>query len=161
VIEARRIVELARARSLTLVTVESCTAGSLARVLSDVPGASTVLHGGFVVYTKTAKTSMLAISPSLLAEQTAVSADAAKTMAVAGIQRSAADVALAVTGVAGPAPDEDGNPVGLIYLSVATRCGCCSVQRVRFAGEKEEIVTQAVGALLAQAETLIAGLSGR
>lgn len=118
---AKDIMERAKACGLTLVTAESCTAGRLASALSDAPGASEHFHGGFVTYTKEAKTKLLGVDANLLREKTAVCAEVAEAMAQGALLRSPADVAVSVTGVAGPEPDEDGNPVGLVYCAGAKR----------------------------------------
>ena len=120
---AAEVIELARTCDLSLVTAESCTAGAVAHVLSEVPGAGSHLQGGFVAYSKEMKTRALGVSSQLLKQKTAVCAEVAEAMARGGLDRSPADVAVAVTGVAGPEPDEDGNPVGLVYCC-AIRAGC-------------------------------------
>jgi len=103
---AERLVRQAQQRKLTLLTVESCTAGALARALSEVEGAAQTLHGGFVVYTKANKTAALGIPEDLIGRHTAVSAPVARAMATGGLERTPADIAMAITGVAGPEPDE-------------------------------------------------------
>ena len=120
---AHRAMQMAKQRSLTLATAESCTAGALVHLLAEAPGARDLLHGGYVVYTTAHKTTALGVPTELLARHTAVSGEIAEAMARGGIERSAADVVVAITGVAGPDPDEDGNPVGLVYIVVATRDG--------------------------------------
>jgi PncC family amidohydrolase len=107
----------------TVVTAESCTAGALANNLSKGEGAARHFHGGIVAYTKAMKTSALGVPATLLKRETAVSANVATAMAEGALDRSRATVAVAVTGVAGPEPDEDGNPVGLIFCAVARRGG--------------------------------------
>jgi nicotinamide-nucleotide amidase len=107
----------------SVVTAESCTAGALAHHLSKGEGASKHFHGGIVTYTKAMKTEALGVPAKLLKEKTAVCAEVAAAMAEGALQRSPANVAVSVTGVAGPQPDEDGNPVGLIYCAVACRGG--------------------------------------
>ena len=115
--QARRILERAMARDLTIVTAESCTAGAVATTLSKAPGAGEYLHGGFVTYTKQMKTAVLGVSMKLLKQKGAVCAEVAEEMAIGALTRSSADIAIAVTGVAGPEPDVDGNPVGLVFCS--------------------------------------------
>jgi nicotinamide-nucleotide amidase len=124
---ARRVIELAKQRSLTLATAESCTAGALVHFLAEAPGAGETLHGGFVVYSKIHKTASLGVPGELLARHTAVSRQVAEAMARGGIERSKADMVVAITGVAGPEPDEDGNPVGLVYVAVASKDGQAKV----------------------------------
>lgn len=129
--DALRIMEMAMQRSLTLATAESCTAGALVHLLAEVPGAGDALHGGFVVYSKVHKTAALGVSRELLARHTAVSRQVAEAMAKGGIERSKADLVVAITGVAGPEPDEDGNPVGLVYVAVASRNGKARIVELR------------------------------
>lgn len=120
---AREAIELAGAQKLKIVTAESCTAGALSTVLSGAPGAGQVLQGGFVVYTKPCKTAVLGIPEYVLAKS-AVTPEVARAMATGALGACrCADVAISITGVAGPEPDEDGNPVGLAYAAVADRSG--------------------------------------
>jgi nicotinamide-nucleotide amidase len=109
---------------LSLATAESCTAGQLASTLSAAPGASTALEAGFVVYTKAAKTMLLGVSETLLSGQGgAVTEPVARAMAEGARDRSPAGLAVAITGVAGPKPDEDDNPVGLAHVACAGPAG--------------------------------------
>src|SRR5678816_944823 len=98
---SERIMRLARERRLTLASVESCTAGSLAHLLSQAEGASDTLHGGFIVYTKANKTAAVGVPQELLTSHTAVSAEVATAMAEGGLSRCPADVVVSITGVAG------------------------------------------------------------
>jgi nicotinamide-nucleotide amidase len=120
---AEGVLERAIACGWSVVTAESCTAGALAHHLSKGEGASQHFHGGIVAYTKDMKIAALGVSAALLKEKTAVCAEVAAAMTAGALDRSPADVAVSVTGVAGPEPDEDGNPVGLIYCAVARRGG--------------------------------------
>jgi PncC family amidohydrolase len=120
---AERVIAEAQARRLTIATAESCTAGAAAQLLAGAPGAGDVFHGGFIVYTKQQKTIGLGVPAGLIAEHTAVSAQVAQAMAIGAIERSSADLTLSITGVLGPDPDEDGNPVGLVYFGLAKRNG--------------------------------------
>lgn len=108
-------------RKLTIITAESCTAGLVSAALSQAEGASQVLHGSFVVYTKANKTMALGVDAALLRNAGSVNAEVATQMALGALQRSPANIALAITGVLGPEPDEDGNPVGLIYFASCRR----------------------------------------
>jgi nicotinamide-nucleotide amidase len=116
---ARQAFEGLKAKKLSVVTAESCTAGLLAALLSEAPGAAKHLHGGYVTYTKANKTKTLGVSPELLARNGAVCREVALAMAEGALERSPANVAVAITGVAGPDPDEHGNPVGLVCIAVA------------------------------------------
>jgi nicotinamide-nucleotide amidase len=119
--QARRVIGKLTSKDQSLVTAESCTAGFIAAVLSQAEGAGDVLHGGFVTYTKENKTAALGVSGRLLKQETSVHARVVEAMAEGALTRSAATVALAVSGVLGPAPDEDGNPVGLVYFCCRSR----------------------------------------
>jgi nicotinamide-nucleotide amidase len=111
----------AKRAGLTIVTAESCTAGLLAQVLSDAEGAAEHFHGGFVTYTKGHKTCALGVPGHVLYEQGAVCGTVARAMADGALLRSTAMLSAAITGVAGPAADEDGNPVGRVCIAVARR----------------------------------------
>ena len=153
---AEQITKLAQERHVTLATVESCTAGSLAQLLSQATGASETLHGGFVVYTKANKIAAIGVPPDLLAAHTAVSAEVAKAMAEGGLARCPADIVVAITGVAGPEPDEDGNPVGLMFVAAASRDGRKRVLRHEFGNrDKDENCGAAMGAALDLIEQLL------
>ena len=141
---------------MTLATVESCTAGSLAHLLSQSEGASKTLHGGFVVYTKANKVAAVGVPEELLAAHTAVSAEVAQAMAEGGLARCPADIVVAITGVAGPAPDEDGNPVGRMVVAAASRDGRKSILHQEFGQiSKEEICSGAMGSALGLIEHLL------
>jgi nicotinamide-nucleotide amidase len=116
---ARRALELAEQKKLSIVTAESCTAGKLSALLSESPGAAECLHGSFVTYTKANKTCALGVPASLLAEKGAVCRDVAVAMAEGALARSPAQIAVSITGVAGPDGDEDGNPVGRVCIALA------------------------------------------
>jgi nicotinamide-nucleotide amidase len=117
---AEKTIKMLRQNNQSLVTAESCTAGLLAALLSKPEGAGEVLEGGFVCYSKEQKCVALHVSPVTLKEKTAVSAGVAEEMARGALNRSTATTAIAVTGVLGPKPDEDGNPVGLVYLAISS-----------------------------------------
>jgi nicotinamide-nucleotide amidase len=116
---AARALEIAAQRDASIVTAESCTAGKVATVLSEAPGAAERLHGSFVTYTKANKAKSLGVSADLLQRKGAVCAEVAIAMAEGALVRSPATLAVSITGVAGPDPDEDGNPVGLVCIAIA------------------------------------------
>jgi nicotinamide-nucleotide amidase len=116
---AKRALEVAAQRNASIVTAESCTAGKLTALLSEVPGAAERLHGSFVTYTKANKSKSLGVSAALLERKGAVCCEVAAAMAEGALVRSPATLAVSITGVAGPDPDEDGNPVGLVCIAVA------------------------------------------
>jgi nicotinamide-nucleotide amidase len=118
---ADALIQRAKEANLGIVTAESCTAGLMCQVLSDAEGAAKVFHGGFVTYTKQHKSCALGVPEALLREKGAVCAEVARAMAEGALARSKAGISAAITGVAGPEPDEDGNPVGRVCIAVARR----------------------------------------
>ena len=120
-----------KARGATLAAAESCTGGLIAKRVTDVPGASAVFLGGVVSYTNGIKNRVLNVPQSLLDEYGAVSAPVARAMAEGVRALTGADYALSVTGVAGPDSDERGNPVGLVYVGLASADGT-EVKECRF-----------------------------
>jgi len=109
------------AQHVTLVTAESCTGGWIAKVCTDVPGSSDWFAGGVVAYSNALKTGLLGVPGSLLAEQGAVSEPVVRAMAVGALQRTSATIAVAVSGVAGPAGGTSAKPVGTVWLAWAWR----------------------------------------
>jgi PncC family amidohydrolase len=145
---ARKFLTLLKRNGLSVVTAESCTAGLLAKTLSDAPGAAEHLSGGFVTYTKQQKEKALGVSSHLLRTKGAVCREVASELAEGALKRSVADIAIAVTGVAGPDPDEDGNPVGRVIVGVCCR-GRSPVSSVhRLSGSRHHIRRQAVDAAI-------------
>ncbi len=120
---ANALLKQVRRTGLTIVTAESCTAGLLAQTLSDAEGAAEHFHGAFVAYTKGHKTCALGVSGRVLHEEGAVCGTVARAMVDGALRHSTATLAAAITGVAGPEPDEDGNPVGRVCIAVARRGG--------------------------------------
>ena len=116
-----------------------------------------MLHGGFVVYTKENKTVSVSVPAKLIAEHTAVSAEVAVAMATGGLERCPAKLVISVTGVAGPEPDEDGNPVGLVYVAAATWDGRTRVVKKEFGNRPKNVICQAA---MAEALTLAEDLLG-
>ena len=127
-----------------LVTAESCTGGLVSAALTDVPGASNVLERGFITYSNEAKTEVLSVMPELIAQLGAVSDRAAEEMARGALEFSHADVAISVTGIAGPDGGTPQKPVGLVYFGLATRQGVLLNYKCQFSGSREEIRMLAV-----------------
>jgi len=117
--EAGRLIAEMKSRAVKIATAESCTGGLIATVLTEVPGASEVLDRGFVTYSNAAKVGMLGVDFDLIIRHGAVSAEVAHAMAEGALRCSAADLAVAVTGIAGPGGGTIEKPVGLVYLAVA------------------------------------------
>jgi len=119
-------------RKLKIATAESCTGGLIAAMLTEVPGASVVVDRGFVTYSNEAKTEMLGVDPNLIARVGAVSAEVAAAMVEGAIARSDADLAVAVTGIAGPDGGTPEKPVGLVHLAAMRRGGKSVLAEYRF-----------------------------
>ncbi|MCB1676178.1 MAG: CinA family nicotinamide mononucleotide deamidase-related protein [Halioglobus sp.] len=135
---AARVLELLRERRATLVTAESCTGGLIASMLTRIAGASDAFHAGFVTYADHIKHGVLGVSTATLAAYGAVSEQVVREMAAGALQRSAADYAIAVSGVAGPGGGTPQKPVGTVWLAwgarrdIRTRCLCWPVERSLF-----------------------------
>lgn len=114
----QEIVERLFAQHKTLCTAESCTGGWLAKRITDVPGASAVFECGFVCYSNRIKHALLGVREETLQSFGAVSSRTAREMALGALRASGADVAVSVTGIAGPASDDTQKPVGLVYIAV-------------------------------------------
>ena len=112
------VVSLLKEKRMTVATAESCTAGLIAKRLTDVPGASEVFGCGIVSYQNAIKEKLLGVDPAVLAAQTAVCEDVAKQMAAGALRQSGADLAVSITGLAGPGKDELGRDPGLAYLAL-------------------------------------------
>ncbi len=121
--KANMLLDDARAKGLRLATAESWTGGLVAAALTEIAGASDVFDRGFVTYSNEAKRDMLGVPNELIAAYGAVSAEVARAMALGAGDRSLADVAIAVTGVAGPGGGSEEKPVGLVHFACARRGG--------------------------------------
>ena len=124
------VVRLLTENRLTLTTAESCTGGLISNRITDVPGASAVFTYGFVTYANAAKTSLLGVSPADLATHGAVSETVACQMAAGALRASGADIAVAVTGIAGPDGGTPEKPVGTAWIGLATRDGTVTAFKV-------------------------------
>lgn len=118
---SKKLGELCVARGVRIALAESCTGGNVAKLMTDVAGSSTWFNGGAVVYSNAAKTAILDVKEKLIAEHGAVSEVVAKAMAEGALQKFHADVALAITGVAGPLGGTTKKPVGMVCFALADR----------------------------------------
>ena len=119
---AEALLKAARAKGVMIATAESCTGGLIAGAITDIAGSSDVFDRGFVTYSNAAKTEMLGVPADLIAQHGAVSEPVAAAMAKGALARSAAQVAVSVTGVAGPG-GSDAKPEGMVCFGVATQDG--------------------------------------
>jgi nicotinamide-nucleotide amidase len=118
---ARRLLAACEARRWRLATAESCTGGLIVACLTEIAGSSAVVERGYVTYDNRAKQEMLGVPARLLAEVGAVSEEVARAMAEGARTRAGVDLAIAVTGIAGPGGATPAKPVGLVHLAVARR----------------------------------------
>ncbi len=125
---ATDVLAAARAKGLKIATAESCTGGLVAGLLTEIPGSSDVFERGFVTYSNEAKEQMLGVPATLIRQHGAVSQAVARAMAEGAIRQSAAQLAVAVTGIAGPGGGSDEKPVGLVHIAAA-RAGEATLHR--------------------------------
>jgi len=118
---AQQVITLLTESKQTIVTAESCTGGLIAGALTDVPGASAALHGGYVTYSNAAKSKMIQVPARLIHDYGAVSNQVARAMADGARNTARADYAVAVTGIAGPDGGSEKKPVGLVYVAVSSQ----------------------------------------
>lgn len=144
---------------LRLATAESCTGGLIAACLTAVAGSSTVVDRGFVTYSNEAKTEMLGVPAGLIQAQGAVSAEVAEAMAAGALARSHADIAVAVTGIAGPGGGTPTKPVGLVHIAAVRRGAAPRGTRHLFAGDRAAVRLATVTAALEMVSVLVADTS--
>jgi PncC family amidohydrolase len=132
----------------TLVTAESCTGGMIGAALTAVPGSSAIYKGGVISYTNGVKHDLLAVPEAYLAQFGAVSAPVAEAMALGARENLCADIAVSVTGLAGPGGDDFGNPVGTVYIGYSDSNHTFSEQHL-LAGDRKSIREQAAQLALA------------
>jgi nicotinamide-nucleotide amidase len=120
---ARSLLDLCRQRGLKIATAESCTGGLLAAALTEIPGSSDVIDRGFVTYSNAAKQEMLGVPATTLENFGAVSRQTTEAMAQGAIAHAPVDLALSITGIAGPGGGVPGKPVGLVHFAATSRGG--------------------------------------
>lgn len=140
--------ETLRARQMKLATAESCTGGMISAAFTDLAGSSVIFDRGFVTYSNEAKMAMLGVSPATLESFGAVSEHTAREMCEGALKHSLADIAIAVTGIAGPSGGSAEKPVGLVYIGIARKDGGSEIFRHVFAGDRSSVRQQTVEAAL-------------
>lgn len=137
---AGKVLRTLQQRGLMVATAESCTGGLVAGAITDLNGASEVLDRGFVTYTNDAKIEMLGVSPQTIAQHGAVSEECAREMANGALRNSHADIAVSITGIAGPGGGSPDKPVGLVWFGLAVRDQPVRTEKRNFAPEGRAIV---------------------
>jgi len=140
---AEHLVELLRKQGLICATAESCTGGGVGHALTAVPGSSAVFAGGVISYSNEAKVKMLGVSTETLQCVGAVSSEVAAQMAAGARERFGADLAVSLTGIAGPEGGSDDKPVGLVWFGLATKDGV-RTEKAIFPGNREGIRDRAI-----------------
>lgn len=140
---ATALVAACRERGLMLATAESCTGGLVSALLTEVPGSSAVFDRGFATYSNAAKAEMLGVPAALIAAEGAVSEAVARAMASGVLAHSPADVAVSITGVAGPGGGTATKPVGLVHFACARRDGAVVAVERRFGDPGRDAVRMA------------------
>ena len=134
-------------RGKTLATAESCTGGGIGSVLTSVPGSSAVYKGGIITYTNEMKQALLGVSAEILSDRGAVSKETAEAMAMGAKRVCRSDIAVSVTGLAGPGGDDFGNPVGTVFIGYCDSITCQS-REYHFSGDRDAVRSQAISAAL-------------
>lgn len=141
---AERVGQTLKARGLMLTTAESCTGGWVSEAVTMVPGSSDWFERGFVTYTYISKREMLGVSSETLGKEGAVSERTAREMATGALARSHAQVAVAVSGVAGPSGGTPDKPVGTVCFAWAAKDGAPTSETRHFAGDRRSVRKQSV-----------------
>ena len=155
---AARVLELCRVKHLKVATAESCTGGLVAGALTDIAGSSDVFECGYVTYSNAAKQAMLGVPADVLERHGAVSRQTAEAMARGALAKCLADVAVAITGIAGPGGGSADKPVGLVHFAAAARDGRIVHREKRYGDLGRNAVRRAsVGEALEMIELLASG----
>jgi nicotinamide-nucleotide amidase len=142
--EAAALLDACRARRLLLATAEGCTGGLIITALTAIPDSSDVVERGFIAYSNVAKTELLGVPAALIEEYGAISEPVVRAMAEGAIARSRADIAVSVTGLAGPGGGTATKPMGLVWLGLARRSHPAPAERHVFPGDRTAIRAAAV-----------------
>lgn len=145
----QNLAERLLARGAMLATAESCTGGLIAAACTELAGSSAWFERGFVTYSNQAKTELLGVSPVLIERHGAVSEEVARAMAEGALQRAAVQVAVSVTGIAGPSGGSVDKPVGTVWLAWAVRGEPSTARRCLFKGDRAAVRAQTCLAALA------------
>jgi nicotinamide-nucleotide amidase len=154
---AEAVLDACRAKGLRLATAESCTGGMVAAALTDIAGSSDVVERGLVTYSNAAKSELLAVPVELIAAHGAVSGEVAAAMAAGALAHAPVDLAVSITGIAGPGGGSPAKPVGLVWFGIAARGGAAKTERHIYPGDRAAVrlaaTRRALALLLAAANS--------
>ena len=156
---AKKLVNECTKQELTVATAESCTGGSIAKLITDIAGSSAVLAGGFVTYTNDVKINLLGVDAAIIARDTEVSSACAIAMAEGARARLGTALGVSTTGFAGPTGGTAADPVGTVYIAIATKEGVTST-RLSLSSRRDRAYIREVAALRA-VSTALAILQGQ
>lgn len=152
--KANTVLDACKVHSLKLATIESCTGGLLAAILTELPGSSVMFTHGFVTYSNEAKNEMVGVELKLLAQHGAVSEPVACAMAEGALRRTRTNIAVSITGIAGPGGGTEKKPVGTVHFACAMQGKSTTHEHKVFSGDRSEIrlaaVDHALNMVLAQ-----------
>jgi nicotinamide-nucleotide amidase len=155
---ANRVLKAARARKWTIATAESCTGGLVAAALTNIAGSSDVVDRGFITYSNAAKREVLDVPAKTIEAHGAVSRETAEAMAKGALAHSEADLAVAITGIAGPGGGSKEKPVGLVHFAAAARDGRRTHREKRYGGiGRQKVRQRSVAEALAMLDELASG----
>ncbi len=150
------LADVLRAKGWRLAAAESCTGGLFAAACTSLAGSSDWFERGFVTYSNAAKTEQLGVESVLIAAHGAVSSEVARAMVVGALAHSPADVAVAVTGIAGPGGAVPGKPVGTVWLALMRRGSAPVLERLQLQGDRTHVRAQTVAIALQRLQSLCA-----
>jgi nicotinamide-nucleotide amidase len=136
---AETVLDLCRRRGWKLATAESCTGGMVAAALTDIAGSSDVVERGFVTYSNEAKTELLGVPAPLIQQHGAVSEEVARAMATGALAHAPVELAVSITGIAGPGGGSAQKPVGLVHFGAARKGGPVVTEHQIFSGDRDQV----------------------
>lgn len=152
--DAEKLLDICEGKSLKIATVESCTGGLLAGLLTAIPGSSAVVERGYVTYSNEAKAEEVGVDPAVIEAKGAVSREVAQAMAMGALEHAPVDLTASITGVAGPGGGTAAKPVGLVYIGAARRGIGTEVRENHFGGDRDAIRADSVRVALEMMLTL-------
>lgn len=143
-VRAAEVCRICAEKDLTVATVESCTGGLLSAAITAVPGSSRVFERGYVTYSNDAKTELVGVPRELIMHQGAVSEDVAQAMAEGAFRKARVDIAVSITGIAGPDGGTATKPVGLVHFGAVNRTGMLKLEHQVFTGDRAAVRSASV-----------------